>query len=167
MSEQSTLEILPGLKEEHLPAVQRMLEAGISENDIPYLLGIDERFSLVQWENLSPEVRILFDEARERCLNKIENSLVRSALGGVLTTTKRGGRNDGEITIKEVGPNLAAIQYILENQRPKVWHKLKDVDENQKAAPELGEVEQQRLKRFAGQLLELANNEAQVLVTDK
>lgn len=159
---ENNLEIIPGLTTENRNMIIRMIESGVDEKDIPYILGIDKRHSITSWENQDPAVRHLFDKAREAVLNKVENSLLRTALGGTLTTVKSGGKlEEDEVTVKEVGPNVAAAVQILKLFRPEVWAKLGEDDEVEitKTPTELGQAEVDRMKKLGGKFMEVLKSE--------
>ena len=123
-----------------------------------------EHHSLASWENLSPEVRYLFDKSRERVLNRVENSLLRLALGGTLRTIKTSHKNGEETIIKEVGPDLRAIEKILTLFRPEVWHGLKEAGEDSRprTPQELGKDEETRIIQLAGKFM-TAMKETEIL----
>ncbi len=151
----------PGYQPEYKDLILRMIEVGVPEKIIPYILGTEEQYSLVQWENISPKLRILFSEARENALDKVEVALLRLALGGKLSEYKRDA--EGEVVvdkIKEIAPNLGAIQYLLENHRSEVWKNKKEIQLNVGASKEHTEDEINRVKQFAGGLIELCPDEA-------
>lgn len=158
---QNSLEIIPGLSADNRDMVIRMIESGVDEKDIPYILGVDKRHSIASWENQDPAVRHFFDKARERVLNKVENSLLRLALGGTLTTVKTGisksGENIEETTVKEIGPNAPAAIQILKLFRPDVWAQLGEDDEVEaiKTKAELGQAEVDRMNKLGGRFMEV------------
>jgi hypothetical protein len=150
-------EIVPGLDERGLGILQRLIEVGgVEEKDMPYILGVSEEHSIASWENLSPKVRYLFDKAREQVLNKVENSILRLALGGWLRTIKVNP--DGKIyeTRKEVFPDLRAIEKILGVFRPEVWARIKDFggEDSFKTPQRLSNEETDRIKILAGKFFE-------------
>ena len=154
---ENSLEILPGLTPENRDMVIRMIESGVDEKDIPFILDVDKRHSIVSWENQDPQVRHLFDKAREAVLNKVENSVLRIALGGTLTTIKSGGKlEEDEITVKEVGGNFAAAVQILKLFRPDVWSGIgaEEVSEQTKTTEQIADAEEKRMKKLGGKFLE-------------
>ncbi len=173
MAEQTTensLEIIPGLTAESRDMVIRMIESGVDEKDIPFILdAANKRHSIVSWENQDPQVRYLFDKAREVVLNKVENSLLRMALGGTLTTIKTGisksGENIEETTIKEVGPDFKAAAQILKLFRPDVWAGLgtEEQPEQVKTTEQLADAEEARMKKLGGRFLEVIQSKTVVI----
>lgn len=162
---ENSLEIVPGLTIENRDMVIRMIESGVDEKDIPYILGVDKRHSITSWENQDPKVRHFFDKAREAVLNKVENSLLRTALGGTLTSIKTGTDKNGndieETTVKEVGPNVAAAVQILKLFRPEVWAQLGADEEVEatKTTTELGQAEVDRMNKLGGRFMEVLQSE--------
>jgi len=156
---QKVNEVVSGLTEEQLNLALRMIETGVDEKDIPYILGTGDRHSIVSWQNQDPKVRHLFDQAREVVLNKVENSLLRAALGGTLTTTKTGskdGKEIDEIIVKEVPPNITAAEKILRLFRPKPWADLSSNKEIEGGLTptELGEIEENKMRKLGGKFFE-------------
>lgn len=157
---ENSLEIMPGLTADNRDIVIRMIESGVDEKDIPYILGVDKRHTVISWQNLDPRVRHLFDKAREDVLNKVENSLLRVALGGTLTTIKTGTDKNGneieEITVKEVGPNAGVAERLLKLFRPEPWANLgaDDEPESARTPAELGDAEVVRMKKLGGKFFE-------------
>lgn len=157
---ENSLEIIPGLTTDNRDMIIRMIESGVDEKDIPFILGVDEQHSIASWENLDPKIRHFFDKAREVVLNKVENSLLKSALGGTLKTVKTGKDKNGNIidetTIREVGPNVAAAERLLRLFRPNPWANLGTDDEPESAQTpnELGEAEVNRMKKLGGKFFE-------------
>jgi len=153
-------EIVPGLTKEHLDLALRMIESGVDEKDIPYILNAGDRHSIVSWQNQDPKIRHLFNQAREIVLNKVENSLLRAALGGTLTTVKsvkgKNGETTEEVTTKEVGPNIVAIEKILRLFRPDPWANLssnKEIEEGL-TPEELSITEEVKMKKLGGKFFE-------------
>ena len=152
--------ILPGLDKNQLDMTLRMIESGVDEKDIPYILGTDRRHSIASWANQDPKIRHLFNQAREIVLNKVENSLLRAALGGTLTTIKTGTSKTGEpideTTVKEVGPNVIAAEKILRLFRPNPWADLNTTSEIEETMTpkQLGDSEESRLHKLGGKFFD-------------
>jgi len=153
-------ELVPGLTKPQLDLALRMIESGVDEKDIPYILGTGNRHSIISWQNQDPKIRHLFNQAREVVLNKVENSLLRSALGGTLTTTKSGTGKNGEpieeVTVKEVGPNVVAAEKILRLFRPDPWADLstnKEIEE-ELSPKQIGDAEEAKMKKLGGKFFE-------------
>lgn len=160
MGKEESTDLVPALTPEKLELATRMIESGVDEAEIPYILGVDERHSLVSWQNQDPTIRHLFDKAREVVLNKVENSLLRAALGGTLTTVKTGVGKAGELinetTVKEVGPNIVAIEKILRLFRPNPWADLSTTKEieDDLTPKQLGDAEENKLRKMGGKFFE-------------
>jgi len=156
---QKVAEIVPGLTAEQLNMAIRMIESGLEEKDIPYILGIEKQHSIVSWENQDPKIRHLFNQAREVVLNKVENSLLRAALGGTLTTVKTGekdGKPFERITVKEIGPNIVAAEKILRLFRPIPWADLssnQDLEDKPRTPEELEKYEVDKIRKLGGEFL--------------
>lgn len=159
MDRDEITDLVPDLTPEKLDLAVRMIESGVDESEIPYILGVDERHSLVSWQNQDPKIRYLFDQAREIVLNKVENSLLRAALGGTLTTVKTGtkdGKDIDETTVKEVGPNIVAAEKILRLFRPKPWADLSTTKEieDDLTPKQLGDGEEAKINKMGGKFFE-------------
>ena len=152
-------EIIPGLTEEQLSLAIRMIETGVDEKDIPYVLGAGKRHSIISWQNQDPKVRHLFNQAREIVLNKVENSFLRAALGGTLTTVKTGLKDDKsfeETIVKEIGPNIVAAEKILRLFRPAPWADLssnQDLEDEPRTPAELEKHEVDKIRKLGGEFL--------------
>ncbi len=157
---ENSLEITSDSTTNNRDMVIRMIESGVDEKDIPYILGADKRHSIASWENQDPQVRHLFDKAREVVLNKVENSLLRMALGGTLITIKTGtsksGENIDETTVKEIGGDFKAAAQILKLFRPDVWAALgtEEQPEQAKTTAQIADAEEARMKKLGGKFLE-------------
>jgi len=139
--------------------IERLLVAGVDDSQIPFILGHNERFSLIQWANRNPAINKLIVDARERMLNRVENAMVGLALGGVLRT--RVITDTGAIIIKEqeVAPSFQAQKYVLENHRPQTWRptpqKLEhSFDEMFGDDQKVAKADEHRFRRVFGRILE-------------
>lgn len=96
--------------------------------DISNKIGIDnDRF--LRWKDRYPEIREAVRKGKELVDYKVENALLKSALGYKtkevkVTTTMRYGKvveTIKEVTDKEVAPNVNAIQMWLYNRNKEKW----------------------------------------------
>ena len=132
------------LDEEHLMLLECWSRDGYTYQDIANRIGIGYA-TLREWRVKYPEVEKALKNGREIIDYKVENALLKSALGYKarevkVTTTMRYGKvveTVKEVTDKEQAPNVSAIQCWLYNRLPKKWKNmnsraniLDDIDED-------------------------------------
>lgn len=101
---------------------------GLAVNQIADKIGI-HRATLNAWMVKYPEVKAAISNGRELVDYKVENALLKSALGyktkevKVITTIRKGRivEEVKEVTDKEFAPSIGAIQTWLYNRRPDKW----------------------------------------------
>lgn len=121
------------LQDDYLILLAGMARDGYTRQDIANRIGINPQ-TLKRWENKYPEICDALNEGREIVDYKVENALLKSALGyktkeckvttiinnGVLVETQK------ETLTREVAPNVTAIQVWLYNRLPDKWKKNRD-----------------------------------------
>lgn len=132
------------LEEDNLMLLECWARDGYTFEDIANKIGIG-RTTLVAWRKAYPEIEKALKAGREIVDYKVENALLKSALGYrtkevKVTTTIRYGKvieTVKEVTEKEQAPNVSAIQCWLYNRTPKKWRNmnsraniLDDIDED-------------------------------------
>lgn len=132
------------LEEDNLMLLSCWCRDGYTFQDIANRIGISKS-TLRTWRDKYPEINEALKKGREIIDYKVENALLKSALGyktkevKVTTTIKRGEvvETIKEVTEKEQAPNVYAAQCWLYNRLPKKWKNmnskaniLDDIDED-------------------------------------
>jgi len=156
----------PGFKPSYKGILSRMIESGVDESIIPFVLGLDKQYSLTKLEKKSCVISKICDEAREKLLDQIEDVTARLALGGTLVERRWSQDEERWVPYKEVQvqPSLEAAKYILSQLRPDTWSPVKEKDRikvlQQSNVFNIGDKRQNyddevtRINRFAGKLFE-------------
>lgn len=116
------------LEEDQLMLLECWSRDGYTLQDIANKIGIGIT-TLKTWRMKYPEINEALRKGREIIDYKVENALLKSALGYQtkevkVTTTMRHGKvveTIKEVTNKEQAPNVSAIQCWLYNRLPKKW----------------------------------------------
>ena len=132
------------LEEDNLMLLECWARDGYTFEDIANKIGITYN-TLRMWRKQYPEIDTALKAGREIVDYKVENALLKSALGYKtkevkVTTTIRHGKvieTIKEVTDKEQAPNVSAAQCWLYNRLPKKWKNmnsraniLEDMDED-------------------------------------
>ena len=121
------------LEEDNLMLLECWARDGYTFQDIANRIGISIS-TLRAWRVQYPEIDSALKKGREIIDYKVENALLKSALGYhtkevKVTTTIRFGKTVEtikEVTDKEQAPNVSAIQCWLYNRLPSKWKKNRD-----------------------------------------
>lgn len=121
------------LEEDNLMLLECWARDGYTFQDIANRIGISIS-TLRGWRVQYPEINDALKKGREIIDYKVENALLKSALGYKtkevkVTTTIRYGKTVEtikEVTDKEQAPNVSAIQCWLYNRLPNKWKKNRD-----------------------------------------
>ena len=121
------------LEEDNLMLLECWARDGYTFQDIANRIGISIN-TLRAWRAQYPEIDSALKKGREIIDYKVENALLKSALGYKtkevkVTTTIRFGKTVEtikEVTDKEQAPNVSAIQCWLYNRLPTKWKKNRD-----------------------------------------
>lgn len=116
------------LEEDNLMLLECWTRDGYTFQDIANRIGIAVE-TLRAWRRQYPEIDNALKKGREIIDYKVENALLKSALGYKtkevkVTTTMRHGKvveTIKEVTDKEQAPNVSAIQCWLYNRTPNKW----------------------------------------------
>lgn len=116
------------LEEDNLMLLECWTRDGYTFQDIANRIGVTVE-TLRAWRRQYPEIDEALKKGREIIDYKVENALLKSALGYKtkevkVTTTMRHGKvveTIKEVTDKEQAPNVSAIQCWLYNRTPKKW----------------------------------------------
>ena len=132
------------LEEDNLMLLECWMRDGYTYEDIANRIGITTG-GLRKWRQEYPEIDRALRAGREIIDYKVENALLKSALGyktkeTKVTTIMRHGKvveTIKEVTDKEQAPNVSAAQCWLYNRLPKKWKNmnsraniLEDMDED-------------------------------------
>ena len=132
------------LEEDNLMLLECWTRDGYTFQDIANRIGITVE-TLRAWRRQYPDINNALKKGREIIDYKVENALLKSALGYKtkevkVTTTMRYGKvieTIKEVTDKEQAPNVSAIQCWLYNRTPNKWKNmnsraniLNDMDED-------------------------------------
>lgn len=116
------------LTEDGLLLLESWARDGYTMMDISNKIGIDnDRF--LRWKDRYPEIAEAVRKGKELVDYKVENALLKSALGYKtkevkVTTTMRYGKvveTIKEVTDKEIAPSVPAIQMWLYNRQKEKW----------------------------------------------
>lgn len=121
------------LEEDNLMLLECWARDGYTFQDIANRIGIAVS-TLRMWRMQYPDIDNALKKGREIIDYKVENALLKSALGYhtkevKVTTTIRFGKTVEtikEVTDKEQAPNVSAIQCWLYNRLPQKWKKNRD-----------------------------------------
>lgn len=121
------------LEEDRLMLLACWARDGYTYQDVANAIGITTK-TLKNWRDTYPEIAKALKSGREIIDYKVENALLKSALGYhtkevKVTTTIRFGKTVEtikEVTDKEQAPNVSAIQCWLYNRLPNKWKKNRD-----------------------------------------
>lgn len=121
------------LEDDGLLLLESWSRDGYSLGDISNRIGISSS-TLTKWRKKHPEINKALKQGREIVDYKVENALLKSALGyktkevKVITTMRNGKVTEvvKETTDKEQPPNVYAIQCWLFNRLPDKWKRNRD-----------------------------------------
>ena len=121
------------LEEDNLMLIECWARDGYTFQDIANRIGVSIS-TLRMWRGQYPEINDALKKGREIIDYKVENALLKSALGYKtkevkVTTTMRYGKvveTVKEVTDREQAPNVSAIQCWLYNRLPNKWKKNRD-----------------------------------------
>lgn len=121
------------LEEDNLMLIECWARDGYTFQDIANRIGVSIS-TLRMWRGQYPEINDALKKGREIIDYKVENALLKSALGYKtkevkVTTTMRYGKvveTVKEVTDREQAPNVSAIQCWLFNRLPDKWKRNRD-----------------------------------------
>ncbi len=121
------------LEEDNLELLECWARDGYTLIDIANRIGIG-RTTLDSWRKKYPEIRNALKKGKEIVDYKVENALLKSALGYKtkevkVTTLMRYGKvieTTKEVTEKDQAPNVSACQVWLYNRLSKKWKRNRD-----------------------------------------
>lgn len=119
------------ISEDGLMLLECWSRDGYTIEDIANKIGVDKK-TLYEWRSIYPEIETALRNGREIVDYKVENALLKSALGYQtkevkVTTVMRYGKvveTTKEILEKETAPNVNAIQTWLYNRSQGKWRNM-------------------------------------------
>ena len=110
---------------EKLMLIEGWARDGVIDKDIAHNIGISEN-TFCRWKKRSPAILEVLKKGKEVVDRKVENALLKSALGYQYTETTRERDDTGAMVVtkevvKEVKPNTTAQIFWLKNRLPKVY----------------------------------------------
>jgi len=121
------------LEPDNLMLLEAWARDGYTNSDIANRIGIKPG-TLGIWKTRYPEIKAALSKGKEVVDYKVENAMLKSALGYKtkdvkVTTIMRGGEvieTHKEVTTREQAPNVAAAQTWLFNRLPEKWKRNRD-----------------------------------------
>lgn len=121
------------IEEDKLLLIECWARDGYTMQDIANRIGITDK-TLREWRKEYPEIQKAISNGKEIIDYKVENALLKSALGYKtkevkVTTIMRYGKvveTQKEVTEKDQAPNVTACQVWLYNRCPDKWKKNRD-----------------------------------------
>lgn len=116
------------LETDNLILLEGWARDGWTVEDIAFKIGVDKS-TLRKWMRDNDEIRKAINDGRELVDYKVENALLKAALGyktkevKVITTIRNGKLLETikETTTTEAAPNVQACKVWLYNRQPKKW----------------------------------------------
>lgn len=126
---------LEWLDDDKLMLLESWSRDGYTYHDIAEKIGVSDR-CLSLWRKKHPEINEALNKGREIVDYKVENALLKSALGYtvkeskvIIVTDRKNGdvvTTTRETITKEVAPNVTACQVWLYNRLPNKWKRNRD-----------------------------------------
>lgn len=117
------------LDDKKLEEVKELSKQGYTEIELSKKLNISIK-TLRDWKETYPELMRIIEESNEYYEDKVEQALIKRALGYEYEETEIVASKDGKTskvkkTKKEVPPDTNAIIFLLKNRNPKKWRNYK------------------------------------------
>lgn len=125
---------------EGLLMIEAWARDGLTDDDIADKIGIS-RSTLYEWKKKFSDISDALKRGKEIVDAKVENALLKRALGCKYTETRTEESEFGEkkvVTIeKEALPDTTAQIFWLKNRRPDKWRDRQDIDMSNSAPPDI------------------------------
>lgn len=104
---------------------------GCTDEDLAKKIGVAPS-TFYDWKRRFPDIAEAVSKGKEIVDIKVENALLKRALGYTYTEVKKEGAVNGikngtakvTVTEKTMPPNVAAIIFWLKNRKPEVWREI-------------------------------------------
>lgn len=113
------------LKEENLIVLTGWAR-NLTDADIAANIGITPQ-TLVEWKKKHPKIREALREGREVVDTKVENALLKAALGYEYTEYIIDTDGKKKAVKKQMPPNVTAMIFWIKNRRPQQWRDKREV----------------------------------------
>ncbi|MDG5852481.1 hypothetical protein [Clostridium beijerinckii] len=115
--------------EKKLDKAKELSKQGCTEAELAKKLNISIG-TLNEWKNTYPELMKIIEENNEYYEDKVEQALIKRALGYEYEETEIVASKDGKTSRvkkikKEVPPDTNAIIFLLKNRNPRKWRNYK------------------------------------------
>ncbi|EKQ57220.1 MULTISPECIES: hypothetical protein [unclassified Clostridium] len=112
-----------------LEDVKSLTKEGLTESELAKKLNISLK-TLNEWKEIYPDLMRVIEESHEYYDDKVEQALLKRALGYEYEETEIVASKDGKTSKakkikKEVPPDTNAIIFWLRNRNPKKWRNYK------------------------------------------
>lgn len=128
------------ITEDGLKKIEHWARDGLTEEDIAHNMGI-KRQTLYEWKKKHPDIDDALKRGKAVIDMKVENALLRRALGYqynedtyAVTPDSEGDMILVKRVVKEVQPDTGAAIFWLKNRQPNVWRKESEIKDNQTKA---------------------------------
>jgi len=135
MGKQNSSLVDKWLEDDNLFLIECWCREGYKNEDLANRMGINVT-TLAAWKGSYKEISTAMSKGKELVDYRVENALLKSALGYIITETKSiiNGKPDKEgnrtvrveKTEREIAPNVTAIAMWLNNRRPDKWKRNRD-----------------------------------------
>lgn len=120
------------LEPDNLILIEGWARDGLTDKEIAQNMGIAES-TLYDWKNKYPEISESLKKGKEIVDRKVENALLKRALGYEYTETKTktegGVVTEVTTTTRQVVPDVTAQIFWLKNRKPDQWRDKRDVEQ--------------------------------------
>lgn len=128
-----SMEVEYWLSDDGLMLLEAYARDGLVDRDICNIIGIAPK-TLVAWKKNYPEIKEALSKGKAVIDYRVENALLKSAIGYTKKSTKvimrlRQGKLttvEQETTLEEVGPNPTSCMCWLNNRKPNEWKRNRD-----------------------------------------
>ena len=120
------------LTEDGLLKLEGWARDGLTDEQIAGNMGIT-RETLRVWKNSYSVISVTLKRGKDVVDRKVENALLKRALGYSYTETTRERCEDGEMKVtkrieKEVVPDTTAQIFWLKNRKPEIWRDKQNIE---------------------------------------
>ncbi len=118
------LKVQKWLGSDGLRLLRGWARSGLDDQSIAERMNVDVK-TLLRWRRRHPDIAQALEEQREVVDYQVEDALLKKALGyqsaeRKVEITAKGERKEVE-TVKQVGPDVSAINLWLKKRKPECW----------------------------------------------